>query len=146
MLFPTCNLKGRLPFSELGAIGEDMNMPHKKKKDTKPKMKGRETAEIKNRNPLPKIEPLPGAVCVQMKRCGKPNCRCAKGELHGPFHYWFYRAGGKLYKQYVRKADVSLMQARCLAYRVERQELREIVRASNAYMRRIRAFLRENSL
>lgn len=30
-------------------------------------------------------------------KCGSPNCKCAKGELHGPFH-WIYqnRKGQKL--------------------------------------------------
>jgi uncharacterized protein DUF6788 len=30
-------------------------------------------------------DPLPGAVCEQWKRCGKPNCRSGAGELHGPY-------------------------------------------------------------
>ena len=36
---------------------------------------------------LPKPIPaeLPGAVCQQWVKCGKPNCHCARGELHGPY-------------------------------------------------------------
>lgn len=28
---------------------------------------------------------LQGALIVQRRRCGKPGCRCARGELHGPY-------------------------------------------------------------
>ncbi len=51
------------------------------------------------------------AVCAQWVRCGKPGCRCARGELHGPYQYVFFRQRGRLRKQYVRQADVATMQA-----------------------------------
>src|SRR3954447_9393303 len=28
-----------------------------------------------------------GAPLTQGRRCGKPGCRCARGELHGPYTY-----------------------------------------------------------
>lgn len=38
---------------------------------------------------LPTIEELlRGAVLSQGRRCGKPGCRCAGGELHGPYTYF----------------------------------------------------------
>jgi hypothetical protein len=37
---------------------------------------------------LPGVEELlRGAPLVQGRRCGKPGCRCARGELHGPYNY-----------------------------------------------------------
>ena len=39
-------------------------------------------------------------------RCGKPSCRCASGDLHGPYFYRFWRAGGTLVKTYVPRPDV----------------------------------------
>ena len=30
---------------------------------------------------------LAGALVEQSRRCGKPGCRCAGGELHGPYVY-----------------------------------------------------------
>ena len=39
---------------------------------------------------------LPGVVCPQWVRCGRPNCRCSKGQPHGPYFYRFWREGGKL--------------------------------------------------
>jgi hypothetical protein len=37
---------------------------------------------------LPAVEELlRGAPLTQGRRCGKPGCRCARGELHGPYTY-----------------------------------------------------------
>jgi hypothetical protein len=30
---------------------------------------------------------LPGTLVEQRRRCGKEGCRCAQGELHGPYMY-----------------------------------------------------------
>lgn len=38
------------------------------------------------------------AVC-----CGKDNCKCASGELHGPYWYAYQRQQGKLKSWYVGK-------------------------------------------
>ena len=66
---------------------------------------------------------LPGVVCAQYIRCGKPNCRCAHGELHGPYWYRFWRdRHGRLHKEYVRKADVDVVRAACEARREEERE------------------------
>src|SRR5215204_2889280 len=32
-------------------------------------------------------ETLRGAPLTQGRRCGKPGCRCARGQLHGPYTY-----------------------------------------------------------
>ena len=37
---------------------------------------------------LPEVsEVLHGSLTTQGRRCGKPSCRCARGELHGPYTY-----------------------------------------------------------
>jgi hypothetical protein len=37
---------------------------------------------------LPDLEELlRGSLLIQQRRCGKPGCRCARGELHGPYGY-----------------------------------------------------------
>jgi hypothetical protein len=36
-------------------------------------------------------------------RCGKEKCKCARGELHGPYWYRFTRVGGKVKSEYVGK-------------------------------------------
>lgn len=65
----------------------------------------------KSGNTLPKT--LPGAVCAQMVHCGKPNCKCARGELHGPYFYHFERVNGVLVKRYVKKKDVAALRSAC---------------------------------
>jgi hypothetical protein len=44
---------------------------------------------------------LRGALQRQMRRCGKPGCRCASGELHGPYIYVSVRTGGRSRLLYV---------------------------------------------
>jgi hypothetical protein len=87
---------------------------------------------------LPKS--LPGAICAQWVRCSRPNCRCARGSLHGPYHYRFWREGGRLRKEYVRRQDVDRVRAQCRARRQERQELadwREVWRELVAQVREV---------
>ncbi len=54
---------------------------------------------------MPKIEALPGILHAEYKGCGKPSCRCARGELHGPYLYRRWREGGRQKRQYVKQAD-----------------------------------------
>ncbi len=71
--------------------------------------------------PLPKMmDPLLGVVCVQWRRCGRPSCRCARGQPHGPYYYRFWREGGRLKKAYVRRTDVEEVRSRCQARRLTR--------------------------
>lgn len=69
---------------------------------------------------LPDCEPgsmLRGSVHAQWVRCGKPNCRCAGGELHGPYWYRFERQGGRLRKRYVPRAELDAVRQRCENWR-----------------------------
>ncbi len=60
-----------------------------------------------------------GAVCAQMVRCGKPKCKCARGELHGPYFYHFARARNTLVKRYIKTKEVDDIRAACNARRQE---------------------------
>jgi len=55
---------------------------------------------------LPDVEALiVGAVVDQGRRCGKEACRCATGELHGPYTYVVLpRQGGRTRTVYVPAA------------------------------------------
>lgn len=45
---------------------------------------------------LPDVEAtLRGSLQSQARRCGKQGCRCARGELHGPYVYLTVRAGDR---------------------------------------------------
>src|SRR5215475_2281280 len=66
--------------------------------------------------PLPKTDDipnlLPGEVYEQKVKCGKANCRCARGELHTAF-YRYWREKGKVRKAYVRRADLERVREAC---------------------------------
>jgi len=83
----------------------------------------------KQPNPLPKTAPR--AVCAQMVRCGKKNCKCARGELHGPYYYRFERVDGVLVKRYVKAKDVAAMRAACETRRL-REEWRRLILKTNS--------------
>jgi hypothetical protein len=36
-------------------------------------------------------------------RCGKKNCHCAEGKLHGPYWYAYWTEGGRTKSEYVGK-------------------------------------------
>lgn len=58
-----------------------------------------------------------GAVVAQYKRCGKPNCRCASGSLHGPYWYLVQRFGGRVKKTYLRPGSVEAARSACQEWR-----------------------------
>lgn len=51
---------------------------------------------------LPDVElTLRGSLQTQSRRCGKEGCRCAAGELHGPYVYLAVRSGQRTRLLYV---------------------------------------------
>lgn len=51
---------------------------------------------------IPDLEVLiAGSLQTQRRRCGKEGCRCARGELHGPYLYLSLRADGRARMLYV---------------------------------------------
>jgi hypothetical protein len=86
---------------------------------------------------LPKT--LPGVVCPQWVQCGRPGCRCSRGELHGPYFYRFWREGGRLRKAYVKASELDEVRARCKA----RQQFRRELQAAWSDWRQLAAFLKE---
>lgn len=46
-----------------------------------------------------------GARCYRLEKikCGKKSCRCARGELHGPYWYAYYRENGRMRCEYIGK-------------------------------------------
>lgn len=47
---------------------------------------------------------LTGSLAEQSRRCGRPGCRCAEGEPHGPYAYFTPRPGGHGRARYVPTA------------------------------------------
>ncbi len=44
---------------------------------------------------------ISGSLQSQRRRCGKAGCRCAEGELHGPYQYLAVRTGRRTRMVYV---------------------------------------------
>jgi hypothetical protein len=46
-----------------------------------------------------------GSITYQLERirCGKANCKCAKGSLHGPYWYGYWSEGGRTKSTYIGK-------------------------------------------
>jgi hypothetical protein len=78
-----------------------------------------------------KIEPLEGYLEAQMVRCGKANCKCSKGELHGPYYIRRWERRGKKCSKYVKKGELSSVIASISARKQQRQEVKEFVRSIN---------------
>jgi hypothetical protein len=80
-----------------------------------------------------KIEPLSGYLLAQRVKCGRANCKCAEGFLHGPYYYRVWNEDGKRFKEYVRKADLPSVIAGIEARHQQEAE----IRASNEEARAI---------
>ena len=84
-----------------------------------------------------------GAVCPQWVRCGRAGCRCSHGQLHRPYHYLFWREGGRLRKRYVQLDAVPTVQAACAERREQERQARESARSWREKWRLLQASLRE---
>ena len=110
-----------------------------KSKDVKPRENpSRKGASKKSAELLPKILRLAarnGSLQTQRVKCGKANCKCARGELHDGYSYFFWRLGGRQLKWYVRRGDVPAVRAvieersrRRATWRAELNEARAFLR------------------
>ena len=102
-----------------------------KKKILGARGKERRRREKKLEETTTKIEPLRGGLEARFKRCGKVNCRCAKGELHGPYYLRRWQRYGKKCSKYVKKRELSATFQACLEYKRNRRETRELIRSFN---------------
>lgn len=86
---------------------------------------------------------LSGAVVEQYRTCGKSNCRCARGDLHGPYHYRTWREDGKQMWEYVRREDVEAVTQACETNRRLQEYLRWNRERVKQMFKRSREILRE---
>ena len=54
---------------------------------------------------------LVGSLVEQTRRCGKPGCRCAEGDPHGPYAYFAAKTAGRRRLRYVPSNLVALVRA-----------------------------------
>jgi hypothetical protein len=66
---------------------------------------------------LPKMGTLPGTIHEQKVRCGKPNCKCTRGEPHRAYYRFRRGPEGRLRKAYVRLSELEETRAACEAWR-----------------------------
>ncbi len=95
----------------------------------------------KTENSLPKM--MLGSVHAQYVRCGRASCKCARGELHGTYHYLFTRVNGKVTKRYLKADEVEQVRVACLAWREEEKARREKSRETWRHLREVNARLRD---
>jgi hypothetical protein len=87
---------------------------------------------------LPAVEELlRGAPLTQGRRCGKPGCRCTRGELHGPYIYLSLgRAAGRGRLLYVPGALLAVVRRRVEASARIETALAEISEINAELLRR----------
>jgi hypothetical protein len=98
--------------------------------------------KIKSADLLHKIEPLPGAVCKQFMRCGKANCKCSQGMLHGPYFVRFWYEDGRQRKQYVKKSHLQSVFDACSEHKRQQRLPREIISTTKELCRALRFLLK----
>jgi hypothetical protein len=76
-----------------------------------------EGRDVKNARLVRKVTPLPGVLRAEWVRCGKPACRCVRGERHGPYLYRRWREDGRQRRRYVKPSAVARVQAALDAWR-----------------------------
>ena len=77
-------------------------------------------------NVFPKMH-LAGSVHMEWKSCGRGNCRCCNGDLHGPYFTRRWRENGRLRREYVPRRRLAETLMAIEAYRFQRHELRSII-------------------
>jgi len=83
------------------------------------------------------LQPLPGSLRRRHIRCGKRNCRCKLGQLHGPYHYFEpSRCRGKW--QYVTGEQLASIQHGVADWK-KQLEIDEETKALSTRLKEIRA-------
>ncbi len=100
---------------------------------------------MKNKSQISLPKMMPGSVHRQLVKCGKASCKCARGELHGPYHYHFIRTAGKLTKRYLKAHEIKEVKAGCRARHEQDKarseqmyQARQLLREIDAQMRAIK--------
>jgi hypothetical protein len=85
---------------------------------------------------IPDLEAvIAGSLQNQRRRCGKEGCRCARGELHGPYLYLSLRAGRRTQMVYV-PADLAEQVERAVVANAEVQAALAEISAINVELLR----------
>ena len=77
---------------------------------TTPKGSFTEDRARSSRNLVETLYKTPALVAHRV-RCGKPACRCATGDGHGPYWFLYWREGTRQRRRYVKQADLAVVRA-----------------------------------
>jgi len=71
-----------------------------------------------------------GSIQTRWLTCGNPDCKCAKGEKHGPYYYFAYTdmETGKTAQVFIHEDEVSELKERIKNYEKFKSELWELVK------------------
>ncbi|MEO7942847.1 MAG: DUF6788 family protein [Marmoricola sp.] len=85
---------------------------------------------------------LRGVLFTLRRKCGKPSCRCAEGELHES-PALAYPAGGRTKTMTLTETDIAVVQGALERYRLARAEIDGAADAEIAAMRAAKSAQRE---
>ena len=92
---------------------------------------------------VPKISPLLGYLRAHYVKCGRSNCHCRNDKGHGPYFYRIITVNGQKRKKYVRKAELSAVQAGINERRMRLAEVRQVNQEAKEGWRAFKAQLRQ---
>jgi hypothetical protein len=104
------------------------------------------------RNPAKRFPKIPdhgmlnGSIHESYSRCGKPNCKCARGELHGPYYHRHQRIGNQILKEYIPLEELEEVRAACLRYQERQAEIRAFNKRAKTAMSTLMARAKELGL
>ncbi len=83
-----------------------------------------------------------GGIYLQHVRCGKQNCKCARGETH-PAYYFITRRAGKFIKIYVRRSEFNEFAHLVVQAATKRKERQQTAKVNLDLLKELRRVLRE---
>jgi hypothetical protein len=73
---------------------------------------------------------LKGSLNQVYRKCGNPNCRCARGKKHGPFYLLTWSEGGKTRSRHIPRGKAGQVEEMIRNYREAKRLLNELSRAN----------------
>jgi hypothetical protein len=76
-----------------------------------------------------------GSLIEKYVQCGKPNCRCAKGEGHGPVYYLSFQEKGVTKLIYIPRGDVPKVRGQVAKFKQYKEIGTKIARMNREILR-----------
>lgn len=95
-------------------------------------------------NLLP-VDMIPASLMYVYKTCSTPNCKCKKGEKHGPYPAIQFKADGKYKIKMIKRNELTNIETKVQAYKEYQEGLAEINKL-NAQINKLLQQLRDENL